>query len=98
MNKENLAMTICNNTMSFRPVRLLATGLLLLVCTLAYSQTIIIGGDIYGGGREGAVGTAKTQNATISKDSVVLKDGALTGNTTNITSDDYCLRICQSAN
>ena len=78
-------MTICNNTMSFRPVRLLATGLLLLVCTLAYSQTIIIGGDIYGGGREGAVGTAKTQNATISKDSVVLKDGALTGNTTNIT-------------
>ena len=85
-------MTTCNKTTSLRPVRLLVTGLLLFVYTLAYSQDIIIGGDVYGGGREGAVGTAKAQTMAPTKEQVKLKADALTGNTTNITINSGTIR------
>lgn len=75
-----------DNIISFtRPGRMLLTGLLLFVCSLAYSQTITIGGDIYGGGRQGAVGTAKAKDISADKDHVQLNSGALEGYTTNIT-------------
>ena len=76
-------MRICNNILSLsRPGRaLILAGMFLLGCISAYSQTIIIGGDIYGGGRQGAVGTAKVQRASANKDSVQLKAGALTEGT-----------------
>ena len=69
-------MRISNNTSSLRPGRvLLLAGMLLLGCIQAHSQ-ITIGGDIYGGGREGAVGTAKAQDPTASKNAVQLTTGA----------------------
>lgn len=75
-----------DNIISFtRPGRMLLAGLLLFVCSLAYSQTITIGGDIYGGGRQGAVGTAKSKDINADKDHVQLNNGALEGYTTNIT-------------
>lgn len=75
-----------DNIISFtRPGRMLLAGLLLFVCSLAYSQTITIGGDIYGGGRQGAVGTAKSKDINADKDHVQLNSGALEGYTTNIT-------------
>ena len=52
-----------NNTSAFRPGRIiLLAGILLLGCFTAHSQSIVIGGDIYGGGRNGAVGTANANN------------------------------------
>lgn len=75
-------MRTCNNILSFRPGRtLILAGMLLLGCISAHSQNITIGGDIYGGGRQGAVGTAKAQRASANKDSVQLKAGALTEGT-----------------
>ena len=68
-----------------RPGRMILAGLLLFVYSQAYSQTIIIGGDIYGGGRQGEVGTAKAKDITVDKDHIELNPGALEGNTTNIT-------------
>lgn len=72
-------------TRSNRLSGILVAGLLLLVCNQSYSQTITIGGDIYGGGREGAVGTAKAKSAAIVKEDVTLNDGALNDYSTNIT-------------
>ena len=52
-----------NNIFSFRPDRMiLLAGMLLLGCFAAHAQSITIGGDIYGGGRNGAVGTANANN------------------------------------
>ena len=87
-------MRTCNNKTSLRLGRMILAGLLLFVCTQSYSQTITIGGDIYGGGREGAVGTAKAVNASIGKDSVVLKSGALNENdySTNIEINTGAIR------
>ena len=52
-----------NNIISTRPDRvILLAGMLLLGCITAHSQSITIGGDIYGGGRNGAVGTANSSN------------------------------------
>ena len=56
-------------------------GLLLFALITAHSQTITIGGDIYGGGREGAVGTAKAVDSKADKNSVALNTGALTAGT-----------------
>ena len=84
-------MTTCNNTLLFRPVRLLASGLMLLVCTLTYSQTIIIGGDIYGGGRQGAVGTSKVDTVT-SPNYQSLKEG-LTLNESALENGTYTTQI-----
>jgi len=52
-----------NNTSAFGPGRvIILAGILLLGCVTAHSQSIVIGGDIYGGGRNGAVGTANANN------------------------------------
>ena len=88
-------MRTCNNILSFRPGRtLILAGMLLLGCISAHSQNIIIGGDIYGGGRQGAVGTAKAQRASNNRDSVQLKTGALTADTytTEITINSGTVR------
>ena len=63
----------------------LLAGILLLGCIPAHSQ-ITIGGDIYGGGREGAVGTAKVDvetspNYESIKEKLALKDGAVASGT-----------------
>ena len=77
-----MIMTANNNILSSIPGRLiLLTGMLLLGCLSINSQNITIGGDIYGGGREGAVGTAKTQKPAADKDSVSLITGALASGT-----------------
>ena len=47
----------CKHKITVKPAILLLAGLL-LTCISVKSQTIIIQGDIYGGGRNGAVGTA----------------------------------------
>ena len=47
---------------------ILVAGLLLLTCNQSHSQTITIGGDIYGGGRQGAVGTAKANDMADAKE------------------------------
>ena len=41
---------------------ILLAGMLLFGCLAAHAQSITIGGDIYGGGRNGAVGTANANN------------------------------------
>ncbi len=52
-----------NNILPLRPDRIiLLAGMLLFGCMAAQSQSITIGGDIYGGGRNGAVGTANSSN------------------------------------
>lgn len=71
---------------------ILVAGLLLLTCNQSYSQTITIGGDIYGGGREGAVGTAKANNMADTKEDVTLKSNALEGYSTNITINSGTVR------
>ena len=51
-----------------KPIRLCLTGILFIISQASVAQTatgIVIGGDIYGGGRNGAVGTAKTGNASL---------------------------------
>ena len=69
-----------NNILSTTPGRMiLLASLLLLGCIQAHSQ-ITIGGDIYGGGREGAVGTAKVQTQA-QKEGLELNAGALTAGT-----------------
>lgn len=75
-------MMSCNNIhiSGSRRVLMLA-GLLLFALITAHSQTITIGGDIYGGGREGAVGTAKAVDSKAEKNSVALNTGALTAGT-----------------
>ena len=87
-------MTNCNNKTSLRLGRVLLTSLLLFVCTLTYSQTITIGGDIYGGGREGAVGTAKADNMNPDRQKVTLAENALadTAFSTNITINTGAIR------
>ena len=82
-------MTRNNDIKSFmRPIRLCLTGILFIISQASVAQTatgIVIGGDIYGGGRNGAVGTAKTDNASAETSAVTLKDGALSGtSTTNV--------------
>ncbi len=71
-----------------RPIWLCLTGILFIISQASVAQTatgIVIGGDIYGGGRNGAVGTAKTDNASANSSAVTLKEGALSGtSTTNI--------------
>ena len=70
-----------------KPIRLCLTGILFIISQASVAQTatgIVIGGDIYGGGRNGAVGTAKTGNASAETSAVTLKDGALSDTTTNI--------------
>ena len=71
-----------------KPIRLCLTGILFIISQASVAQTatgIVIGGDIYGGGRNGAVGTAKTDNASAETSAVTLKDGALSGDsTTNV--------------
>ena len=85
-------MKTCNNIKTLmRPIRAFLTGVLLVISQAAYSQ-IVIGGDIYGGGREGAVGTGKATNQGVDVEhnnqpdltKVVLKSDALTGTTSNI--------------
>lgn len=70
-----------------RPIRLCLTGILFIISQASVAQTatgIVIGGDIYGGGRQGAVGTAKTNNPDAETSAVTLKADALSGTTTNI--------------
>ena len=62
-------------------------GLLLVFCITASSQTITIGGNVYGGGRQGAVGTGKvntTDPATADPSLISFKDNALANTTTSI--------------
>ncbi len=70
-----------------KPIRLCLTGILFIISQAAVAQTatgIVIGGDVYGGGRQGAVGTAKTDNPDAETSAVTLKADALSGTTTNI--------------
>jgi hypothetical protein len=61
-----MIMRTYNNNTYLRPGRVLLLAVLLLLgCITAHSQstiTITIGGDIYGGGRNGAVGTSHADN------------------------------------
>lgn len=86
-----------NNINSFTPARgLMLLALILMAVSTAFAQTtpkIVIGGDIYGGGKEGAVGTSKATNPTGDKDNIILVDGAIeNGNTTSITINDGTIR------
>ena len=79
-----------------KPIRLCLTGILFIICQAAISQTttgIVIGGDIYGGGRRGDVGTAKTTNADAEISAVELNNNALSSSTTtNIVINDGQVR------
>ena len=94
-------MMTCNKhiIIAAKPFRLFLTGALLIICQVIQSQTTItIGGDIYGGGKNGAVGTSKTSTPlkTTAKKDVELLEGAVSGqnvtNTTNITINSGTVR------
>lgn len=63
--------------------------LLMLLCSVANAQsqssTIVIGGDVYGGGRNGAVGTQNASTITEAKEGVKLNDNADTVLTAKVT-------------
>lgn len=86
-----------NKIFSFSFARgLMLQALILVSVSNVYAQTtpnIVIGGDIYGGGKEGAVGTAKAVNPSAEKDNIELTSNALTsGSTTSITINDGKIR------
>ena len=55
--------------------------LFIIICAPANAQ-IVIGGDVYGGGRNGAVGTAKVTDADAAKESVTFATGSQASDTT----------------
>lgn len=84
--EKERTMTRCNNDISILAGRtILLVMLFMLFCIPLGAQVITIGGDVYGGGREGAVGTGKVTDAAAAKNSVTLKAGALSGYSTSVT-------------
>ena len=86
-----MLMMTCNKILSVKPGRIFLTGILLFICISAQSQ-ITIGGDIYGGGREGAVGTANLTGASNPTGAVTEIELANNNTATTITVNDGTIR------
>lgn len=86
-----MLMMTYNHIFKAKPGRFFLTGILLFFSISAQSQ-IVIGGDVYGGGRNGAVGTANLTDPTKSKADISEIELANSNTATTITINSGTIR------